>query len=512
MPVPFAMELPDRVPKERYYDPEFFALEVEQLWSRTWQMACRLEEIPEPRDFVEYQFLDQSIIVLRTDDMEVVAFENTCRHRGVKLVEGSGICSGRFRCPFHGWSYGLDGKNIAVTQRRTFAEHNLEECDLDLTPVRCETWGGCAWINYDDEAPGVRESLEPAASDLDAWKLESMRAEKWYACRLPVNLNLGIEAFVDMYHVVQTHPQLVIPTRFGIREGTPFDPQAFIDADIQYLREMSDGMDGMCHADDVRVAESLRDLELPADAPSADRHLEPHAQRRGGRVARGEQGHDMPDLNELDEQGVNLTFFHAFPHYFVLPMYSSASAYRFRPVGPEETLMEIWSLARFPTGEEFSRPTPPEVWECNDPRWPAIPAQDFSNLPRRQQLGLLRAGLRVHAAVGRTRGAHLQLPAHDRRVPRRAPAREPAPRGAGGQRVPVRATDPRPRLLMRPRSHARAQRLHSFAVEGSSSATVRPVIVSTMAIAGPATSGPLPEDHSTSVARSVDPPPASSTR
>ena len=125
MPVPFAMELPDRVPKERYYDPEFFALEVEQLWSRTWQMACRLEEIPDARDFVEYQFLDQSIIVLRTDDMGVVAFENTCRHRGVKLVEGSGICAGRFRCPFHGWSYGLDGKNIAVTQRRTFAEHNL---------------------------------------------------------------------------------------------------------------------------------------------------------------------------------------------------------------------------------------------------------------------------------------------------------------------------------------------------------------------------------------------------
>ena len=68
-----------------------------------------------------------------------------------------------------------------------------------------------------------------------------------------------------MYHVVQTHPQLVIPARFGLREDAPFDPQAFIDSDIQYLRAMSDGMDGMCHADDVRIAESLRDVELPAD-------------------------------------------------------------------------------------------------------------------------------------------------------------------------------------------------------------------------------------------------------
>jgi Ring hydroxylating alpha subunit (catalytic domain) len=66
-------------------------------------------------------------------------------------------------------------------------------------------------------------------------------------------------------------------------------------------------------------------------------------------------------------------------------MYSSASSYRFRPLGPEETLMEIWSLTRFPEGEQRPRPTPPEAWECDDPRWPPIPAQDFSNLPRQQR-------------------------------------------------------------------------------------------------------------------------------
>ncbi len=69
LPVPYAMEVPDRVPKERYYDPDFYALEAEQLWSRIWQMACRLEEIPQPHDFVEYEILDQSVVVLRTEDM-----------------------------------------------------------------------------------------------------------------------------------------------------------------------------------------------------------------------------------------------------------------------------------------------------------------------------------------------------------------------------------------------------------------------------------------------------------
>jgi hypothetical protein len=82
---------------------------------------------------------------------------------------------------------------------------------------------------------------------------------------------------------------------------------------------------------------------------------------------------------------------YAFPHWFVLPMYSSASSYRFRPVGPEETLMEIWSLTRYPEGEERPRPVPPEPIDGDDPRVPPIPAQDFSNLPR-QQRGLHARG------------------------------------------------------------------------------------------------------------------------
>jgi len=402
-PIPYAMELPDRVPKERYFDPDFYALEAELLWPRVWQMACRLEEIPEAYDFAEYEFLDQSVVVVRTDDLGVRAFQNACRHRGVQFAKGRGTCARGFVCPFHGWCYAPDGTNTRVPQRRVFAEHNLQHGDLDLVPVRCEIWGGCAWINLDEGAPPVRDCLEPAATMLDEWKVESLRTEKWYACRLPVNWKLAVEAFVEMYHVVETHPQLVIPTRFGSREQAPFDPAAYVDADIQYLRAMSEGMDGMVHANDVRIAEGLRDVALPADRAAATalwNHTLNDAVVRWYR----DRGADMPDLDELDARGLNLTFFECFPHYFVLPMYSSASSYRFRPLGPEETLMEIWSLARFPEGEEPVRPTPPEVWECDDPRWPPIPQQDFSNLPR-QQKGLhakgfeymrLSSGLEAH--------------------------------------------------------------------------------------------------------------------
>lgn len=382
--VPYAMEFTDRVPKERYFDPDFFALETEQLWSRVWQMACRLEEIPEPNDFVEYRILDQSIVVVRTEDGGVTAFQNTCRHRGVQLADGTGNCAAGFTCPFHGWRYGPDGTNTGIPRRKTFADHNLEPADVDLVPVRSGVWGGCAWINLRDDAPPLRECLEPLATSLDAWKFESMRAEWWYACRLPVNWKLAIEAFVEMYHVPHAHPQLTIPTRYGILPGTTFDPAAYIEADITYLRTMSEGMAGMVHRDDVAVAESLRGTTLSDDASEAmatwNRTLNDAVA-----AAHRSAGHEVPDLNDLDARGLNLSFFQGFPNFFVLPMYSSASSYRFRPLGPEETVMEIWSLVRYAEDEPRTKPVAPDPWECDDPRWPPIPAQDFSNLPRQQR-------------------------------------------------------------------------------------------------------------------------------
>jgi phenylpropionate dioxygenase-like ring-hydroxylating dioxygenase large terminal subunit len=382
--VPFAVKVPDRLPKERYFDEGFFQLEAQRLWPRVWQMACRLEEIPRPRDFAEYRILDQSVIVLRTDDMGVAAFQNACRHRGFKLVEGHGTCERGFVCGFHGWSYGPDGTNLGVTRRSTFAAHNLDPAELNLRPVRCEVWGGCAWVNFDLNAPPLRDCIEPTASTLDAWKVESLRTEWWYACRLPANWKLAQEAFVEQYHVLSSHPQLRIPSRMPPRERSTFDPQAWLAGELQYLRTMNEGMGGMVHATDLEIAEGLAGIELPADPELAitiwHRRLNDEVVRRHLEV-----GHDVPDLNALAERRIDDPMYYVFPNSVFLPMYSSAIAYRFRPLGPEETLMEVWSLVRSGQGLERPRPTPPEVWCHDDPRWPTILAQDFANIPRQQE-------------------------------------------------------------------------------------------------------------------------------
>ena len=391
MAVPYEIQVPDRIPKPRYYDADFYALEGEQLWSRTWQMACRLEEIPHENDFAEYEILDQSVLVVRTADGGAHAFQNACRHRGVRVALGRGSCGDRgFTCPFHGWCYGPDGKNTFVPQKRTFSEHNLQPGDIDLTPVKCETWGGCAWINLDPKAPPLRQCIEPFATVMDAWKLESMRAEWWYAARLPVNWKAAEEAFVEQYHVLEAHPQLRLPGRYPAKDGS-LDPAAFKKAELSYLRLMSRGMAGMVHASDVKIAEQMaKTIKLPAD-PMEIRQTWDRTLNDKVTAWHRKAGHDMPDINELEAAGLNQPMGYCFPHFFVLPMYSSASAYRFRPLGPEETLMEIWSLTRFAEGEELPTPKVPERWESDDKRWPPIPRQDFGNLPR-QQKGLHAQG------------------------------------------------------------------------------------------------------------------------
>src|ERR1700757_2263407 len=400
LPVPWAVQAANRIPKQRYYDPDFYAMEAELFWPRVWQMACRLEEIPRAGDFVEYEILDQSIIVVRIDDATVSAYYNSCRHRGMKIVEVRGSRRS-FVCPFHGWCWGLDGSNTFVLRPEVFDESNLRADDLQLVPVRCELWGGCAWINLDDDATALRDCLEPFASIYDAWKVESLRVEWWQSCRLPVNWKLATAAFMEGYHVPQTHPQL-LPSSQPNTSRESSGPPGLIETNLYFMRTLGEGMAGMIHKNALRIAEGLQDMELPADPAEAmaiwrstlnDAIVHWHRAR----------GCDIPDLYELQRRGVVEAINFCFPHYFLLPYYSRASAYRIRPLGPEETLFEIWSLTRLPSDLSAGKPKPPEPMAPDDPRWPPIPAQDFSNLPK-QQRGLHSKGFEYMRLSSRIEG------------------------------------------------------------------------------------------------------------
>ncbi|MEZ4281303.1 MAG: aromatic ring-hydroxylating dioxygenase subunit alpha [Myxococcota bacterium] len=405
---PHRIERPERIPAARYFDPEFFALERDRLWPRVWQMACRLEEIPEVGDFVEYEILGQSVLVVRTAPDRIRAYHNACRHRGMRLATGRGNAANGLVCPFHGWCWNLDGSNRFVFAPNLFREDQLEAGELRLRECRLETWGGCAFVNFDDDAPPLRPSLEPFATYHDAFRVERMRAESWYETVLPVNWKLASEAFMEGYHATQTHPQLLARSvKQGYGAGTDTvgftDPDDVVGSSIYFMKVLSEGMGGgMIHPKDIAVAEDLKNMPLPADPMEAivawNTRLNEEIVRRNR-----EAGVPMPDLNGLVASGHVSSVNYCFPHYYLLPVYGNAAAYRVRPLGPEQTLFEIWTTTLMPEGAPHVPPRAPTRLDWDDPRWPDVVRQDFANLPR-QQAGLRSPGFEYMRLSGEVEG------------------------------------------------------------------------------------------------------------
>jgi phenylpropionate dioxygenase-like ring-hydroxylating dioxygenase large terminal subunit len=396
--VPFRVTHPQRIPSKRYYDQEFFDLEREHLWPHVWQLACRLEEIPEVGDYVEYKNLDKSVIVVRTKT-GVKAFHNACRHRGVQLVMESGNCKkAGFICPFHGWRWNMDGENTFVYGRRIFDEENLEAAELNLVPCRVELWGGCAFINHDNDAPSLLESLGPVTARMDARNVENLRMEGWWSIELPTNWKLAMEAFMEGYHVMRTHPQLyqALTTDkigyFGADAGGKLLPEAsveeYLDKYVTQLGRLNSGMAGMVLPGEIAIAERLLKEEWPEDLATVGEVFgkrikdEIYAEGRA-------KGLPVPDLNAVEAEHQLNSVEYMFPHYFLLPYYAGMSGYRVRPLTPETCLFELWSLAFLP--DDAPRITAPTVLPHDSPEIPEIPRQDYSNLPR-QQLGLHATG------------------------------------------------------------------------------------------------------------------------
>jgi len=416
-PVPFPVDDPERIPAKRYYDSEFYQAELDHLWPHAWQMACREEQIPEIGDWIEYSNVGQSVIVVRTAS-GVKAFHNACRHRGVPFAGGAAIGSSHatahgncaktgFVCPFHGWRWNMDGESTLVYGKHLFSDRQLQEGDLGLIPCRAEAWGGCVWINHDDDAPSVKESLGSLADRLEAHGIDKLRAEWCYGTEIPANWKIAMEAFMEGYHVMQTHPQLqhAVPTMYDSmyamadnpdRHPMMADPSLTLEENIAAMLDnmelLSEGMAGMLHPKEVEIAKSLQHATqgLPEDKGQAMMMWLGMVMHTISTQLK-ERGEPIPDLCAVAQSDPVHAVEFLFPHYFLLPYFSSMSAYRIRPTGPESCFFEIWSLTFFPEGEEPEPVMEPIVLPYDSPEFPPIPRQDYANIPL-QQAGLHARG------------------------------------------------------------------------------------------------------------------------
>src|SRR5918992_3417011 len=164
-PVEEASLLPPRV----FHDPEVFAWEREAWFTRSWLCVAREEDAAAPGEYVLVQAAGESIALIRGADGELRALYNVCRHRGARILEAETGRLARIQCPYHAWTYGLDGSLRRARHTEPLVGFQPEE--HSLVPARLETWQGFAFVNLDDDAPPVRETLGDLPERVDRFDL-----------------------------------------------------------------------------------------------------------------------------------------------------------------------------------------------------------------------------------------------------------------------------------------------------------------------------------------------------
>jgi len=399
------------IPVARYTDREFAKLEAELFWPKVWQMACRVDQIPSPGSYTVYDIINESIVVVRIDEHTVKAYHNVCPHRATMLALGSG----RFQleqivCPFHGWKWNLQGENTYVPERQEFKGGCLSNEDIHLKEVHVHIWAGFVYINMDKNPAPFEQVMEPVRDIVEGIKLGDMKFHWHISARVNANWKVAQEAFIEAYHVPQTHPQLTNGTSTEVANSIwtwetmanghglfhsagvtsmgrlpknlllQMSQDEQTDALLRSLTSLYQGHDSMVHAEEVEIARTMRRRKLPDDVTVGQEF------QKVLREHYAAQGRPIGDFETL----AKCTDMHIFPHVTFLPSFGNAVMYRARPTrenDPDWCIFDMYAVRTYPKGQ-----TPPK-WETRhaegdlkDPKtWYLIPSQDFISVTRQQQ-------------------------------------------------------------------------------------------------------------------------------
>ena len=331
---------------ERYISPEFFAREVEKVWRKTWQVACRESRLRRPGDYFVYDIVNDSILLTRDDSGALKGYYNSCLHRGRALKRGAGRTE-NLRCPYHGWSWNLAGEFEGAPCPWDFPHVTQEK--FSLPEVRVATWGGWVFINMDEAAPSLEDYMEVLPAHMNQWKHEqryvSMHVEKVIAA----NWKVALEAFIESYHAIATHPQLM---PFQAIDNSQYD----VWGDHVSRTITAYGVANPSHAELFTEQQSMDAMmEL---AGSAERPEVAPLQTAREKLAEitlptvNEQaGEDFSGRATMSEL-MDSTLYLLFPNFAPWAGHGTVITYRHRPNGDDvdSCIMDIFLLTRYPEG------------------------------------------------------------------------------------------------------------------------------------------------------------------
>lgn len=385
----------DLLPKDRYLSGEFLLAELTRMWSRVWQIACMDADIPNVGDYHEYRIGRESVLVVRAAEDRVKAYHNACQHRGRPLKQGSGS-AGQLRCPYHGWTWRLDGSLAAVPERQEFCP--FADRDVALSEVKVDRWERFIFVNLDPHAGPLADYLGDIPRRLAPYRLS--RQYRWWSRStvVPVNWKIALDAFQEDYHARYIHPETnsfadytenpieligdhsMLAARFGMPDRL-----------LEEVPEMDQTLDAMqwtfdAFGEDTALIAALRQMDLPDGTPLRE-VLIPLIKAGMAKV-----GIDVSGLS--DTQLVDDYEWFLFPNIQIHTLSFGSWMFRMRPNGldPESMIFDMWYLHKVPEGAELPPHAPNVHVEPGGSRG-AVMDQDFDNIVVQQQ-GLHSAGFR----------------------------------------------------------------------------------------------------------------------
>ncbi|ONI72751.1 2Fe-2S ferredoxin [Actinosynnema sp. ALI-1.44] len=229
------------LPGHFYTDPAIFAAEQERVFESMWFAVARCADLATPGKFETAEVGRESVLIVRGRDGQLRAFLNVCRHRGARLcVEPAGETKRQLQCPYHAWTYGLDGKLIAAPNLTKMPD--IDRVEYGLIPVHLREWLGYAWICLADVPPSFEDTVLAAARDrlgdaemIGHWEVDTLDVGRRIVYDVKANWKLIIENFMECYHCATIHPELteVLPefadgyaAQYYVGHGAAFADQA----------------------------------------------------------------------------------------------------------------------------------------------------------------------------------------------------------------------------------------------------------------------------------------------
>ena len=196
------------LPAWTYNSDELTQLEMEQLFLRNWLFVAHVSDLPNVGDYQCFEMADERAVVVRDREGEIRAFHNMCRHRASRVVaEDKGHCGHSFICPFHGWSYNLDGSLKNIPKASAFPE--VEKSNFGLKSLDCEIWHGMIFIRFGGDGASIAEMFAEAAEEIGLYQIEDMEPlDEPYQYKFDLDWKAVLDIDNEGYHVPVGHPEL----------------------------------------------------------------------------------------------------------------------------------------------------------------------------------------------------------------------------------------------------------------------------------------------------------------